>query len=402
MNDSGTDGKQALEQALPGERELLVRLCYRLSGSADAAEDLAQETLLEAWKHANRLVDTADSQDARGYRPWLSAIARNVCLHWTRSQYRVRAHLASGGHGEQGAANDAVQALPDVFDLEAELEQTELASLLDRALALLPPVTRAVLIRHYIEGIRHTEIAAQLGLSPGAVLVRLHRGRVALRRVLASELRLESRSYGAGQDAGPAWEDTRIWCPSCGQRRLMGRFDPIAPELVLRCSDCYAGMGAVCAQSVWPAALKGARGYKSALSRLQRMASAQYWRALAGEAVSCDACGGSARVHLGMPDSLPAFMRERPGAYIACHFCGSVTNMSLDGLVLALPEGRRFWRDYPRLRILPQREIEEVDGRPALVTRLTAVSSPAGLDVIVSRDNFRVLKIDRFPQASQA
>jgi hypothetical protein len=76
--------------------------------------------------------------------------------------------------------------------------------------------------------------------------------------------------------------------------------------------------------------------------------------------------------------------------------------MSLDGLVLALPEGRRFWRDYPRLRILPQREIEEVDGRPALVTRLTAVSSPAGLDVIVSRDNFRVLKIDRFPQASQA
>jgi DNA-directed RNA polymerase specialized sigma24 family protein len=34
----------------PAERDRLVRLCARLSGSMEAAEDLAQETLLEAWR----------------------------------------------------------------------------------------------------------------------------------------------------------------------------------------------------------------------------------------------------------------------------------------------------------------------------------------------------------------
>ena len=40
--------------ALPLERMRLVRLCARLSGNPDAAEDLAHETLAEAWRHAHK------------------------------------------------------------------------------------------------------------------------------------------------------------------------------------------------------------------------------------------------------------------------------------------------------------------------------------------------------------
>lgn len=62
------------EQALQNERARLVRLCAYFSHDPGAAEDLAQETLLEAWRHADRL------HDPTGYSAWLAAIARNVSL----------------------------------------------------------------------------------------------------------------------------------------------------------------------------------------------------------------------------------------------------------------------------------------------------------------------------------
>src|SRR5260370_31468506 len=59
--------------ALPLRREL-VAYCYRMTGSADEAEDLAQETLLRAW----RSYGTFEGRSS--LRTWLYRIATNVCL----------------------------------------------------------------------------------------------------------------------------------------------------------------------------------------------------------------------------------------------------------------------------------------------------------------------------------
>ena len=79
-----------LESVLPSERERLVRLCGYLSGNVDVAEDLAQETLFEAWRHREKLCDP------QGHAQWLSTIARNVCRRWARSHGREMARLVSG------------------------------------------------------------------------------------------------------------------------------------------------------------------------------------------------------------------------------------------------------------------------------------------------------------------
>jgi DNA-directed RNA polymerase specialized sigma24 family protein len=47
----------SLEHALPAEHARLVRLCTHLTGDRDAADDLAQETLIEAWRQQHKLVD---------------------------------------------------------------------------------------------------------------------------------------------------------------------------------------------------------------------------------------------------------------------------------------------------------------------------------------------------------
>ncbi len=61
-----------LGDVLPAERARLVGLCVHLTGNAGITEDLAQETLVEAWRQQSKLRDPA------GYTQWLSAIARNV------------------------------------------------------------------------------------------------------------------------------------------------------------------------------------------------------------------------------------------------------------------------------------------------------------------------------------
>ena len=84
----------------------------------------------------------------------------------------------------------------DDGNLELELERGELAHLLDQAMALLPPETRTILIERYINELPQAEVAARLGLSENLVAVRLHRGKLALRRVLSNELSQEMSSYG--------------------------------------------------------------------------------------------------------------------------------------------------------------------------------------------------------------
>jgi hypothetical protein len=49
----------------------------------------------------------------------------------------------------------------------------------------------------------------------------------------------------AGGDAD-RWQQTRIWCPNCGQRRLLGRFDHTTPEYALRCPACIQETSGAC------------------------------------------------------------------------------------------------------------------------------------------------------------
>src|SRR5437764_6688954 len=102
-----------LDTALETERAWLVRLCATISGDSSAAEDLAQETMLEVWRHKQKL------SDPDGFRAWIAAIARNVCMRWRR---------AKGQEAQHNAQQDPTfleETLADTADLEIILEQDE-------------------------------------------------------------------------------------------------------------------------------------------------------------------------------------------------------------------------------------------------------------------------------------
>src|SRR5215471_15307323 len=102
------------------QRARLIWLCTRMTGRSDVAEDLAQETLLEAWKHLHTL------RDPQRFSSWLVGIARNLCLRWQRAQARERTHSDEPQRARQHLADDREATLVGEVDLELELERREL------------------------------------------------------------------------------------------------------------------------------------------------------------------------------------------------------------------------------------------------------------------------------------
>jgi RNA polymerase sigma-70 factor (ECF subfamily) len=158
----------------------LVAYCYRMLGSFHEAEDLAQETMLRAWKARDRY-DAARAS----VRTWLYRIAANACL--SALQGRARRPLPSG----LGAPSDDPAApLTPAFDIpwlqpfpDARFDpgmRTDLRLALIAAMQLLPPRQRAVLVLREVLEFSAAEVAGQLDTSVAAVNSALQRARAAL------------------------------------------------------------------------------------------------------------------------------------------------------------------------------------------------------------------------------
>ncbi len=363
----------------------LVRLCATLTGNKDIAEDLAQETVLEAWHHKNELrIPEKQPQ-------WLSGIARNVCLRWLRTRGRERAHLAAfAGYTEQDTST-LEETLADDYDIEVELERKELIELLDRAMALLPIEMRTVLVKRYVEESSLAEVAAQLGTNTNAVAMRLQRGKLALRKVLTNEMSQEISAYSTYTVNG--WEETPLWCYHCGLHRLLGKRNSSEGELHLKCPSCSPEADDYISQNHLPI-LKGIKGYKPLFSRLVLWCDNYYRTGLSNKTTRCVACGQATTVKLFSSKETPVWFRENGhGISIMCTSCGGSCTTLLATLSLELPEGQRFLQTYPRLRMLPEQYVES-NGREAIIIQYESVISNTFFAVVSALDTYEVLHID--------
>ncbi len=378
--------------SLHGERARLVRLCAQLTGNPDAAEDLAQDALVEAWRHADKL------RDPEAWRPWLSGIARNVCLRWHRSHGREMSRLArpeSPWLLEEGTSTAAAAAATS-GDIEESLERSEITRMLDRAMGALPAQTRALLVGRYVEDLSPSELAARAGLSENTAAVRLHRGKQALRRVLTTDFREDAVAYGL-VDA-EEWQETRIWCPRCGERRLEGRFvvEGEKPFFRVRCSRCDRALGADFTtfhrSFDVPSVLGDVKGYKPALNRVSAWWNAHFRCGLSTGAAPCPRCGRPAKVRLTAPDSASPLLKSLRGIYTPCAYCGATFGVTPSGLAFSTPEVQQFWRRHPRMRLLAERDLH-LEGRLAVRIHFEDVTAQASIDVIFARDNFQLLQV---------
>ena len=374
---------ELLDEFTNVERERLVRLCAAISGSADAAEDLAQETLIEAWRNAGKLYEP------EGRERWLAAIARNVCRRWARRVGLERARVAPEADWDEPA---------DPLDLEEDLDRHELGRLLDRALSALPHDTRSVLAARYIEELPCTEIATRHALSEGAVSMRLSRGRRALRQMLALELRDEASAFGLLDPSSSGWKETRLWCPTCGTCRMLMRREPAPVTLSFRCPACNPPDVTASDYRLTNRHFADLIGTLRQPRRIARCTAAwghaYFPRALREHRAACTHCGRTVALRTASQAApLPHTGAElEPVFYVACPACGEVCSTSLSGLVGSHPAFQRFWETQGRIRALPQREIE-CAGQAALVVGHESISGSASLDFILARASYEVLAV---------
>lgn len=151
--------------------ERIWRFLLRLSGRRDEAEDLFQETWVQAARHAHRL------EVGSRLLPWLFTIARN--------QHRsARRFLLFDFRRKE---NLALEPMLGPSDPEALLLDVEEMRALEDALASLGDAHREVLLLAHVEGMASLDIAAVLSLSDEAVRKRLSRARTELRERIEAQ-----------------------------------------------------------------------------------------------------------------------------------------------------------------------------------------------------------------------
>ena len=178
------DGEKQLFHALirPCERAIYFLLCSLLKNEAEA-EDAAQETAIKAY--TNLHLFRGDAQ----FRTWVLSIARNEGLGRLRKMGSRREDSLEAGTDEQtGDYTPAI--LTSWREIPAEaLERKELGAILRKAIDGLPEIYRNIVLLRDIEEMDIRETATVLGISEGAVKVRLHRARALLQRELAPQLK---------------------------------------------------------------------------------------------------------------------------------------------------------------------------------------------------------------------
>lgn len=158
---------QAMERLIDLYGERLRRTIGHLTAWCSDVDDLLQETLVRAWKHAK------DYRADGLLEKWLVSIAFRVCCDHQRGLRRVLDRLnriwTDGRHQTSSTA---------------QFVETEQWDDLQLAMQRLAPADRQLLVMKYLEEWSFEELAAQFDLSIEALHVRLHRAKSRLRKLV--------------------------------------------------------------------------------------------------------------------------------------------------------------------------------------------------------------------------
>jgi RNA polymerase sigma-70 factor (ECF subfamily) len=170
---------EAFDELVTRYRTRVFGMIYNMVHSEQDAWDLAQDSFVKAWKSIKRF------RGQSSFYTWIYRIVMNVTIDWLRKK-QIKAGGAEFDDSIQLKEVDpASKTMPKADVLPSEsMEQKEIRSEIDKAIAQLSPEHRAVILMKEIDGMQYHEIAETLGCSIGTVMSRLFYARKKLQNLL--------------------------------------------------------------------------------------------------------------------------------------------------------------------------------------------------------------------------
>lgn len=388
-----------LESRLAAARPRLSKVARRAGVLAYEIDDAVQETLVTAWTSLARL------RSPERFDAWLDGICVHVSQHFIRQEQRRARHDRTLAL-ERAALRDGSEiAALMMDDLRDQLHQEDLETLVDRALSHLPVSARRLVELSYLRDLPQRETAAQLGITLGALELRLHRIRRELRQVLSTALREDALAFGlpVGEESWSGWRESREWCNFCGRHRLFGIFEELdggRMNFRMRCPVCSPTFGGDIYSTGGMVPLGGTRSFHPAFKRLisflKQHYAQDYAAALQRGWHPCPSCHQLVPVELAPPGQTPHAFPSQWCVVFACSKCGRIASPAAFATYWAHPTvtpiALQFIEKHPRWIIEP--DVATIySGQRALQFRLADHAGSAHLSIYASAQTLQVLGV---------
>ena len=162
---AGRGAQTAFGEVVHRHGGALYAIAYRWVESVPDAEEVVQDAFLLLWRKRGRVHLVGDSA-----LPWLIVTVKHLAANRRRARIRRMQHESTAAREPRFTDDDD--------------DHGEVADLLRRAFAALPPLDAQVARLCLVEDVTYAEAAERLGLTEGAVRNRLSRARARLRRDL--------------------------------------------------------------------------------------------------------------------------------------------------------------------------------------------------------------------------
>jgi RNA polymerase sigma-70 factor, ECF subfamily len=163
--------KEAFEILIRENKALVEKVVSRYCGSGEDTRDLVSSIWAKSFSSCDRLETKED------FPKWVSVIARNCCIDYLRVKRRD-VSLEVIAEEETSSEDTTIKSVSDGHN----------NGVLARALGLMDETDRFIIVLHHIKGESVKAIGRKLGLSVGAVKVKLYRAREKLRDLIREDL----------------------------------------------------------------------------------------------------------------------------------------------------------------------------------------------------------------------
>lgn len=166
------DSKENLIRLVNEYKNLVFSICLKITGDYFIAEDITQETFINAYNHWEEF-------DGSNEKAWLSRIASNKSIDYLRKA--ARREIATEEENIPEVVSDSKANPEEIYLAKDTLQRVE------EAVEKLPEPYRHVARKYYLEGIPIKDIASEENKSIKTIQTQAFRAKESLKKLIRKE-----------------------------------------------------------------------------------------------------------------------------------------------------------------------------------------------------------------------